>query len=83
MKTANKGISKPKQMRKQVASDSESDSDAEDPELVAKSQRIKSSDMWVPLVGQRLRLSQLTKMLSHLRDELRKRMPMAMVDKMI
>ena len=32
-KTANKGISKPKQTRKRVASDSESDSDAEDPEL--------------------------------------------------
>ena len=40
-KTANKGISKPKQMRKQVASDSKLDSDAEDPELVAKKSKDK------------------------------------------
>ena len=40
-KTANKGISKPKQTRKRVASNSESDSNAEDPELVAKKSKDK------------------------------------------
>jgi hypothetical protein len=46
-------------------------------------QGIKSSNVSLPLVGQRLRLSQSTKMLSQLRRKLRKKMPMAMVDKMI
>jgi len=82
-KTANKGISKVKQTRKQVASMSQPASDAEDSEPARKKGRDKKQQHIAVLVDQRLRLSQSMKMLSQLRRKLRKKMPTVMVDKMI
>ena len=60
-KTANKGISKPKQVRKWVASDSKLDSDAEDPELVAKKSKDKKRRCVSAIGGPEVKIESIDK----------------------